>query len=156
MEYWVECLKRIKASSLFKNPSFHYSTIPAFQIEGIGKYDGNVLFDSLISDYISVMMIAFDLHTAVQVKQPRQFWGLTGIALCGISNTSVGHIFKHSSQESHLSASTCTRQISQSLTVFGMSYSNFISYPLYFHLNSKSEFRNPKQIQISIDTNSKR
>jgi hypothetical protein len=65
-----------------------------------------LIFDRLTGYYISVMIIAFDLQTAVHVKHPRQFWGLTGIALCGISNTSTGHIFKHSSQESHLSGST--------------------------------------------------
>lgn len=56
--------------------------------------------------HISVIIIAFDLQTAVQVKHPRQFCGRTGIALCGISNTSVGHIMTHSSQESHRSGST--------------------------------------------------
>jgi len=92
-----------------KNPLFHYSIIPSFQVEGIGNFDRNLFFDSITGYYISVIMIALDLHTAVQVKHPRQFWGLTGMALCGISNTSTGHIFKHSSQESHLSGSTCTR-----------------------------------------------
>jgi hypothetical protein len=59
--------------------------------------------------YISVMTIAFDLQTAVQVRHPMQFCGRTGTALCGISNTSTGHILMHSSQESQRSASTYIR-----------------------------------------------
>jgi hypothetical protein len=56
-----------------KNPSFQSSIIPSFQVEGIGNFDRNLLFVSLTRSYISVMMIAFDLHTAVHVKHPMQF-----------------------------------------------------------------------------------
>jgi hypothetical protein len=94
------------ASSQFLNPIiplFQHSTIPNWSYMHFLR---RCYFDKLTRYYISVMMMAFDLHTAVQVKHPRQFCGLMGIALCGISNTSVGHIFRHSSQESHLSGST--------------------------------------------------
>jgi hypothetical protein len=114
LEYWnngrVECWVGKFESNIgvfySLNPLFHHSSIPSFQFGGMSNGDRNAVSARLTGYYISVMIIAFDLHTAVHVKHPRQFRGLTGIALCGISNTSTGHIFKHSSQESHLSGST--------------------------------------------------
>ncbi len=109
MEEWNVGLENSKAILGFLNslnPLFHYSSIPSFQFGGMSSGDRNAVSVRLTCNYISVIIIAFDLHTAVHVKHPRQFRGLTGIALCGISNTSTGHIFKHSSQESHLSGST--------------------------------------------------
>ena len=109
MEEWNVGLENSKAILGFLyslNPLFQHSSIPSFQFGGMSNGDRNAVSARLTYYYISVIMIALDLHTAVHVRHPRQFWGLTGIALCGISNTSTGHIFKHSSHESHLSAST--------------------------------------------------
>jgi hypothetical protein len=79
LEYWKngmlgKIFEKQKGLRLYsKNPLFHYSIIPSFQVEGIGNFYRNLIFDSLNSYYISVIMMAFDLHTAVHVRHPRQF-----------------------------------------------------------------------------------
>jgi hypothetical protein len=57
MECWAEYLKSKKGFASI--PKTHYSTIaltlhfvpsiPSFQVEGLGNFDRNVLFDSLTS-----------------------------------------------------------------------------------------------------------